>query len=380
MSAPANRRLVFLINVDWYFLLHWCDRALAARDSGFEVWVLTKITKAEHKSKIESFGFSVVDLPISRHSVNPFREVFALYCALKAVIKIDPLILHAVTIKPIFYSSFICRQKKLRLICSFPGLGSLPKYDSILGRTFWFAVRAICARGLSSNNVKVIFENERDLELLCSAGFKFFSVDVVKGAGVDTSLFRPVGLPELKTIKVLFAARLLRNKGLSELVTAVKALNERKQCFELHVAGILDEVHPEGLTESEVESLCDKPFVVWHGHISDMSSIIGRCHIVCLPTTYGEGIPRILIEGAACGRALVATDIPGCRDVVFDDFNGVLIQPNCALELERALLLFAEQPHLFESYGANGRSLVEAEMSNSIIIKKTLEIYNASLI
>lgn len=369
-------RLAFLINVDWYFLLHWKDRALAAKKNGYDIYVFTNITSARTRAEIEQLGFSIVNIPISRQNVNPFSEFVSAFRVVSELRIHSIDVVHAITIKPVIYASLLRYLKPYPTIMSFPGLGALVSAQGVMKNLFWLAAKLCLAASASDRNVFAIFENRDDINSLRSKGIRFKNSQVILGAGVDVQYFRPIGNSTGRGLRVLFAARLLRNKGLFDLIRATEALRQAGYEIELHVAGIADREHSDAIAEEDIDDLSQHPGIVWHGQVDNIPELMNNVDAICLPTTYGEGVPRVLIEGAACGKPLVATDVPGCREIVVDDYNGFLVSPGFHMDLVAALKRLADSPELQGIFGRKGRDLVEKSFSNEFVIDRTMQVYS----
>ncbi len=221
---------------------------------------------------------------------------------------------------------------------------------------------------------KIIFENSDDYNLFSELGIlKYNNGVVIKGAGIDLDHFSPS--TSINGRKVLFAARLLRDKGLDVLIEAKTILQERGVDFELNVAGIIDNDVSSAIPLYQIEQWERKGLINWLGSVKDMPRLIKDNDIVCLPTVYGEGVPRILIEAASCQRAIVATDVPGCREIVTHGINGLLSIAGDSISLADSLQELLDNPELTRLFGVNGRKKVEDEFSQQIVFDKTRLVY-----
>lgn len=370
-------KVVFVINVDWYFNLHWLERALFLVRNNYDVYVITKFQNEQLRELLSKKGIKCRSIELNRSSVNVLNELkcsISLYCALS---KINPDLIHAVTVKPNIYSGLINRFFwKKPIVYSVTGLGAV---FSSNGMKFLLIKKVITAiyRFISSNNSKFIFENGDDFNQFHELGILKENGVVVKGAGVDINTFKPK--PFLADNNVLFAARLLKDKGLDTLIESVEILKNKGVDIKLNVAGIIDNDVNDAISIHELEALHNKGTINWLGSRTDMVDLINENNVVCLPTRYGEGVPRILIEGAACGRALVATDMSGCRDIVVDGKNGFLVPPSDSKMLAKKLAILLNDKLLCEEFGRFGRNLVERHYSNELVFSKTISIYRELL-
>lgn len=376
LDTNKRHSLLYVVNVDWYFLLHWVDRAVAVRESGLDVHIATNVTSVENARKLGAFGFKVHHVPFSRSSMNPFRDIRSIFSLWQTFRNIRPEIAHCVTIKPVIYGGLICRLLEIPFAASIVGLGTVFARESATSRAVWAVLPHMIALTMSRGRSIVMFENRHDRDVLVKhGGIDFGKTVVLPGAGVDLERF--VYMPEIErgTFKILFASRLLKSKGLEVLVKATERLNEAGIRAELHVAGITDLDSNDRIPLGTINEWRSQGKLIWHGNVPDIERLIASSNVVCLPTTYGEGIPRILIEAAACGRTAISTDIPGCREFVNDGVDGLLIPPNHEGALVAALKQLAADPHKRERMGLAGRAKVVKHYSNAVVVGCTLRHY-----
>ena len=373
-------KLLFVANVDWYFKLHWMDRMHAARNAGYDIYLATNFSDEEFFREQEAAGINVIDVNLSRSGLNPFAELWAIFKIFKLVNHIKPDIIHSITVKPNLYAGIIARIRKLPVVCSITGLGVIFSHKSRKNRIIKLLI-SFCYRVISQNKKSIfLFENNSDKELFIDKNIIAKArAKRISGAGVDIEAYNHIYEEDDSTLSILFAARLLEDKGLRSLVEAAKIMNQRALNIELRVAGIFDENAQNAISRKEIEKWSDQKDIVWLGTRSDMPGLISASSIVCLPTTYGEGIPRILIESCACGRPVVTTDVSGCNEFVKDGYNGLLVPPNDTSALVEALTRLAKSASLRREMGVNGRTLVANEYTKEIVIDQTLETYNELL-
>jgi len=379
--SRLHGNIIFFINVDWYFSLHWLERARAAKDMGFVVHVITNFTAPEHREHFELIGFKCYHIPIKRNTFNPFNAFKVILHLNKLFIKLSPRIVHCITVKPNIFGGLVSRLYGIPCILSVTGRGAVFSGRSFSSQIARPIVKALYRMVSRHKKVRFIFENGDDYDFFFKN--KIINADqgiVIKGAGVDTRIFGFRDQSNNQPPTVLFAARLLKGKGLEDLVSAVKILRERKIEFILNVAGILDTDCVEAIPEQQILRWEKEGILNWLGQREDMPSLLAETDIVALPTTYGEGVPRILIEGASVGRPLVATDVVGCREIVIHRVNGMLVQPNNAISLADAIEELIMQPLLRQEMGRKGRQLVENEFAQEAVIEKTIAFYHDLLV
>jgi glycosyltransferase involved in cell wall biosynthesis len=244
----------------------------------------------------------------------------------------------------------------------------------------WWFIERIMMVALSHRRCVVLFENSHDRDVLVSQGVvNAEKTIIIPGAGVDLDRFNYVPEKSDRILKILFASRLLKSKGLEALVHSVRRLNDLGIKTELHVAGIEDLNSKDSIPRACLDAWYKDGSLVWHDNVPDIERLISESNIVCLPTTYGEGIPRILIEAAACGRAVVSTLVPGCIEFVNTGVDGLLIPPDDEQALTRALKQLAIDPKKRTEMGLAGRKKVEKYYNNAIVTETTLKQYSRLL-
>ncbi|PMM40239.1 glycosyltransferase family 4 protein [Vibrio splendidus] len=373
-GSTLGNKLVFIVNVDWYFRLHWVERAIYFKSLGYDIHIVGGFYDLEIKNELTSQGFTCHHIPIRRKSIGLIKELSCIL-RLKAIIKsINPVLIHCITVKPNVYGGILNRTLfRKPIVFGITGLGAIYSSKSVRFTLLKFLVTSFY-KFISIRCSRIIFENGDDYQLFSELGIlKYNNGIVIKGAGIDLDHFSPS--TPIYGRKVLFAARLLRDKGLDVLIEAKTILKERGVDFELNVAGIIDNDVSSAIPLYEIKRWERKGLINWLGNVNDMPRLIKDNDIVCLPTVYGEGVPRILIEAASCQRAIIATDVPGCREIVSHGVNGLLSNPGDAISLADSLQELLESPKLARIFGVNGRKKVEDEFSQQIVFDKTKLVY-----
>lgn len=367
-------KILFVVHVDYYFCMHWLDRARAVKRMGYDVHILTTVTSEKHLEILNSFDFTVHDLKMDRLSVNIIAEVVAIYRMYKFFTKINPDLVNLITIKPVIYGGIILRLLRKKTISSLAGLGFISRPS---GRFFSLVslVRYLLRLSIFGS---AVLENESDKKYINKIKPKVEAI-TINGAGVDLSKFSYTECPKGKRIKILFASRLLWAKGLGRLVKACDKLKEDGALIDLHVAGLPDHGSKDEIPNEKIRQWESRGSIIWHGHVEAMPELISQVDVVCLPTTYGEGVPRILIEAAACGRPIVATDTPGCNDIVQHDITGYLYSPFQEGGLYSCLNQMIQSRESFDKFGRAARRHVEHKFSNEVVIEKWSKLYKKLL-
>lgn len=372
--------LVFVINVDWYFHLHWLNRAKSAMARGYQVKLITNFSNDQIKEKLENSGIECFSWGLSRFSANPISGIFSIYSLNSILKKIRPNLIHAITIKPNVYISILSNFLKIPYVLSVTGTGIIFSSNHLREKIIrWIVVKLY---QLKNNKVinNVIFENHFDKQRFVESGIcNRETARVILGAGVDLNKYKYSREKLSSSIKILFASRLLKNKGLFYLIEACRQLRSDGKNFELHVAGLIDENSPNAIRAEQIAEWVDEGIIYWFGTSDKIPDLIAKSHIVVLPTYYGEGVPRILIEASACGRPIVATDIPGCREILHDQKNGLLIPVHDSIHLAGALATLMTNKKMRTDMGKAGRKIVEQSFSDTKVIDETLGIYRTLL-
>jgi glycosyltransferase involved in cell wall biosynthesis len=366
-------KVLFLVNNPDFFLSHRLAIALAARKAGYEVHVATP--ERASAETIRSHGFTFHALPMDRSRASFGGELRTLLRIVRLYRSVRPDIAHHVTIKPVLYGTVAARIARVPAVCNaISGLGFVflargPKAFAVRS-----AVAAAYRLALRHSNQKVIFQNPDDRGTFLAKRFIRPSEAVlIKGSGADTEAFSPQ--PEPSGIPVvILPARLLRDKGVAEFVAAARELRARGVAARFALVGEADPGNPSSITAADLDAWAAEGVVEAWGFRRDMARVFSECHLVCLPS-YREGFSKVLIEAAACGKAIVTTDTPGCRDMVEAGKNGLLVPVRDARALAEALLELIRDPARREAMGRDGRRRVLAEFSEAHVIDQTLDLY-----
>lgn len=373
-----RRKLLFLQTEDWSFWSHRMPLARAARTAGYEVVIAVRVDA--HGERIRAEGFRLVALDWRRDSVNPFSEFLMLLAIVRLYVEEKPDIVHQVTAKPIFYGTLAAKLAGVRCIVNvLTGLGSIFSSNNRLARIFRPGIRFAFKAALSAANSKTIFQNRDDLAQFVSGGLiDAGRAALILGSGVDVGKFQfrdePDGLP-----LVILPARMIWEKGISEFVEAARLLTAAGVRARFALLGEPDAKNPDAVPASRLEQWKNEGPVEWWGNREDMPEVFAQAHIVCLPTYYGEGLPKALIEAAACGRALVAADMPGSREIVRHEETGLLVPPRDAQALAAALKRLIEDKPFRERLGKNARQAARDEFSEEKVSEQTMSVYRELL-
>jgi len=370
--------LLIVVNDPAFFLSHRLPIALAAMESGLDVHVAT--ADGDSAAKIRAYGFEHHVVNLSRSGTNPVKEIKSIFMLWRLFRQIRPSLVHLVTIKPVLYGGLVARIVGIPgMVAAVSGLGSVfvtKKYRLGIVRHF---VEVLYQMALRHPNTMVIFQNPSDRKVLISIGAALENeTRLIPGSGVDLNQYP--ALPEPSGIPVVtMAARLLREKGVVEFVTAARTLHERGIDCEFRLVGDLDPGNPGTITEQELMQWREEGHIRVMGFRSDIAQQYAESHIVCLPSYYGEGLPKSLIEAAACGRAVVTTDMPGCRDAIVPGTTGMIVPPADAVSLANAIQTLIENEEVRKAMGVAARQLAEKEYAIEKIVDQHMVIYQEVL-
>jgi glycosyltransferase involved in cell wall biosynthesis len=370
-------KIIFLVTEDWYFWSHRLHIARALQSAGADVVVMTRI--GQLRAAMEAEGFRVIPWRISRHSLNPLREWNAFFQVIRAYGRERPDLVHHVALKPIVYGGFAARLcRGIPSVNAVAGLGHVFSNSVSSMRLLRFVLSGMLRVILKANNTKTVFQNDDDRQLLLQEGVVSAAQSIViRGAGVDIEQFSPRPEPAGVPV-VLLASRMLWDKGVGEFVAAAKKLREQALVARFVLVGDPDPENPSAIPQKQLRLWQESGLVELWGHRSEMAAVFSQANLVCLPS-YLEGLPKVLIEAAACGRAIVATDVPGCREVVRHQNNGLLVPVRDSDALAEAIALLIKNPPLRARLGTRGREIVVREFSEETILAQTLKVYGELL-
>lgn len=368
-----SRTLMFVVNVDWFFLSHRLPIALEALRQGYQVHIATGLT--DKQGELERHGLVVHPLALDRSSAglgSAWRTMLQLRQIFRAV---QPDLVHLVTIKPVLLGGLVARLAGVpAVVAAVSGLGFVFVARGAKAAVRRWLVGALYRVALGHRNVKVIFQNADDLRSLAKvAHLPAAKVAMIRGSGVDLARYAHVPLPGGVPVVVL-AARLLADKGVLEFVQAARLLRRRGCNARFVLVGTVDTANPTSFTDAEVSAWVHDGVVEWWGHRADMPQMLAAAQLVVLPS-YREGLPKVLIEAAACGRAVVTTDVPGCRDAIEPGVTGVLVPVCNAVAVADAIEALINDPVRCQVMGDAGRALAEKAFDVRQVVAAHLKIY-----
>ena len=373
----SRPRLLFLITEDWYFWSHRLDVARAARDAGFDVMIATRVT--EHGERIQREGFRLFPISLVRQSKNPFVELAAVLELVRLYRRERPAIVHHVALKPILYGSLAAWISGVPVVVNaFAGLGyAFTDETRRKSIAHTFLCRALTTLLRLSQSV-VIFQNKDDRELLLEEGVvEIQQARIIPGSGVDTKNFDVRPSAEECPI-VMLASRMLWDKGIGEFVEASRHLKQKGLAARYVLVGRCDEHNPAAIEPTQLRQWVEEGVVEWWEHRDEMSQTLASAAIVVLPS-YREGLPKVLLEAAACGKPLIATDVPGCRDIVTHGVNGLLVPARDSAALAAAIDTLLRDSSRRATMGVAGREAVTRMFSVEKIAGQVVDLYRELL-
>jgi glycosyltransferase involved in cell wall biosynthesis len=362
-----GKHLVLFVKSAELFLSNHQHLAKGARDQGLKVTILCP--NDPHVGQIRAAGFTCETVTMSQESSNPVRIFFKLAGLWSILRRLKPDILHAFSEKPVLYSCLVGAHLKIPSIVN--TVTETSNVPAMLRPFYRLAIR--------SSRIRFVFHNRDDHQRYIQQGWaRPECAQIIPLTGVDTSLFGPPKTEPDLPVRILFSGRFLKNEGLLELVHACDRLRAEEIPFRLVLCGTLDFSQPGSLTAERWAEIESRPFVEYLGSRHDMHAVYHQIHIVCLPS-YGDGISPVLMEAAACGRALVTTDLSGCREIVKEAENGFLAEARSVADLNLALRKLITDENLRIRFGQRSRELAVAYFEKSVVVEEGLRVYGEML-
>ena len=371
-----KKSILFIVNVDWFFVSHRLPIALAAIRSNYSVHLACHFT--DRVDYLESLGIEVHPLHLSRGGTGLVSEAKSFIAIFNIIKQVRPGLVHFITIKPSLYGGIASRLLGIKQrVASISGLGYVFVSQGFKARAFRFVVSKLYRLALHGNHTQVIFQNPDDKQQFINSGI--ISTEqawLIRGSGVSLQKYPFLPEPDGETV-VVFASRLLKDKGVEEFVQAARLIRSRGMEVRFWLIGDRDPDNPASVSQKTLDAWRAENDVEILGYRSDIQNLLTKSHIIVLPSYYGEGLPKVLVEAAACGRAVVTTDHPGCRDAIEPDKTGLLVPVRDSGALADAIQKLILDPELRRSMGRAGRGLAEREFAIEKIVDAHLDIYES---
>ncbi|HLI99283.1 MAG TPA: glycosyltransferase family 4 protein [Bradyrhizobium sp.] len=371
-STPPPRRLLYVVNEDWAFLLNRLPMARAARKAGYEVHVATRVNGGGRA--IEAEGFILHPIPLDRGEISPLSAMRVILALRRVLRRITPDIAHHSGLQCCVYGSIAGFGRKIPHVSALTGMGYVYTSPRRRIRLLRAILKWLLPWLLDRPGGIALVQNPDDRLALIDLGIRAERIVTIPGSGVDTEALQPLPEPD-GPITYGFAGRLLTDKGIRALVAAHGIVRDQGLETKLLIAGNPDPANPTSVSLQEVNEWATRPGITWLGQIKDISSLWRRCHFAILPS-HREGLPGSLMEAAACGRAMIATDAPGCREIVRNDQTGLLVPIEDPQALAQAMVKLAASPALRARYAAAARELVATRLSARIIGEQIVQLYD----
>lgn len=366
-------KIIYIVNVDWFFISHRLPIALEALKQGHDVHVFTKDTgKMEY---LKSLGIRICPINLERGSVNPFKSLKLLLDLKEKITSIQPDVVHLVTIKPVLIGGLASMLAKVpSIVYAISGLGFIFTNTMLKAKILRLGVIPLYRLALSAKNKTVIVQNLDDLIILRQyVAIPESQTVLIPGSGVDLETFNFQSLA-LENKIVLMACRLLADKGVYEFHQSVLLLKEKYPNVRFVLVGSIDQDNPASLTESELNEWVKNGDLEWWGHQMNMPETLSQATIVVLPS-YREGMPKVLLEAQALGRPIVTTDVPGCREAIENSKTGFLVKVKDAKSLADAIEKLINNDELCLEFSHNARVLAEQKFDIKQVVNMHMHIY-----
>ncbi|WP_428737637.1 glycosyltransferase family 4 protein [Sulfurimonas sp.] len=367
------KKILYIINVDWFFISHFLPIGLEGLQRGYEVHIACGIT--DKKEYLESLGFIVHPLQLSRSGTSIKTELKTMIEVYKIIKDTQAHILELLTIKPILYGGIASRFLKIpKKVFYITGLGYVFIAKGFKGFIIRNIVKTMYKLAISGENNSIITENIFDKGLIESLNtVQEKQITIIRGAGVDIQKYKFIQ-EDTSKVTVAMACRLLKDKGVMEYIQAAKKLKLDGFDVSFELYGDVDHFNPATLTNDDLIQIKTEGFVKVHGFSSDISGVFSKANIVVLPS-YREGLPKVLLEAAACGRAIVTTDVPGCRDAIEPNVTGLLCKVKDVNSLADTMKQLILDDALRIQMGQAGRDLAQKEFDIAKVVQKHFKLY-----
>ncbi len=372
-------KVLLFANTDWYLYNFRLGLALELRRRGVDVLLVSP--DGPYVSRLQAQGLRWIVAPLRRRSLDPLRELRTILWLWRLLRRERPDLTHGFTIKCAVYASIVARLVGVPArVGAVTGMGYVFASSDLRARLLRPLVRGLLRAALGGPHLRLVLQNADDVAL-CTRG-RFVDarcIRLIAGSGVDLSRFMPRSdAANAGTLRVLLAARLLWDKGIAEYVEAARQLTAAGRTISFQLAGMLDEGNPASVPRTTLEAWAADGSIEWLGHVEDMPGLLARTDVVVLPS-YREGCPKSLIEAAACALPLITTDVPGCRDVVCHEVNGLLIPARDAQSLAEAIARLDDDRSLGRRLGLAARERAFTEYDERSVIARTLAVYQELL-
>ena len=370
-------KAVLFANTDWYLYNFRRALAISLQRQGYDVLLISPA--GPYGDKLRTLGLRWEPLPMARRSLNPLREAVLLWHLVRLLRREQAVLVHGFTIKCAVYGSLAARLAGVPArVNAVAGMGYVFTSPQLKARVLRPVVRSLLRLALGGSGARLILQNADDVALFRRAGLVDPEhIRLIRGSGVNCAQFAAgahARAPGDGRMRVLLASRLLWDKGLAEFVAALRQLRQQGRTVHALLAGTPDPGNPAAVPEATIREWVAEGLVTWLGHVDDMAGLLGSVDVVVLPS-HREGLPRTLVEAAACGLPLITTDVPGCREVVSDGVDGLLVPKGDSKALAQAIRQLQDDPELARRLSVAARLKARSQFDEHIVIQRTLEVY-----
>ena len=373
-TRPAPR-LIYVVTEDWYFLSHRLPMARAARAAGFEVHVATNV--GADAEAIESEGFTLHPIRFVRGRLSPFGSIGTIVALRKLRRAVAPAIVHHVALQASVLGVVAAFWRGGANVYAITGLGHAFITPSGKARFLRGVIRLLLRFGLNRRRAVGLVQNPDDRDMLAELGVKPDHIVIIPGSGIDADRLRPIPEPD-GPVTIAFVGRMLDDKGVRNLIAAFRIVRAANGEARLLLAGSPDPANPASISQNELAAWGREPGVTWLGQVADIATVWQRAHIAVLPSRR-EGLPKSLLEAAACGRPLIATDVPGCREIAIAEKTGLLVPVDDPAALAAAMERLVRSSQQRIRFGVAARRLVDERFAADLIGKATVDLYQRLL-
>ena len=370
----TNKRVLFVITEDWALISHRLHLVEAAIEAGYEVALATRVNK--NKKTLENKGIKIFEWELDRGSLNPLKEIIAIFSLCKILSVFKPHIIHAVAQKPVIYAGIAKKiYSRSSFVGTLGGVGFVFTNKSLKATLLKPILKLLLRFALFGEKTRLILQNKDNINTIKKINIinKNY-IRLVKGSGVEVNKYSPSKIP-LKTTIIILPGRMLWDKGVGEFFRVAKRIKARNIKARFVLVGDIDLDNPESIKQVQIDKWIESGILEHWGRCDNMEKVYKKSSIVCLPS-YNEGLPKVLLEAGSSSRPVVAFNVPGCREVIKNKINGFLVQFRNEYALETALIKLINDKKLCEKMGENGRKIVEKYFASEIINAQTFKIWN----
>lgn len=371
-----NKKLLFVINhLDWF----WSHRLPLAKGALAKGWdVDVAVTNATGDSKLKEEGFTGLELPPSDKGFMPLTVLKTIWAIHKLIKAERPDVMHAITIKYAFIAGLAARfHRCVRVVFTLAGLGYLFSGEGTKPKLLRLLVGPLLKLAFKNPRAQIIFQNPDDMNLMIKRGFvNAEQCTLIRGSGVDLTQFPFTPLPENDNPVILMPTRLVHDKGIAVFIEAAKIVHTKNPDVRFQIAGGITHNNPLAISKTEMEDMIEGSPVEWLGKVDNMPALYQSASLICYPSYYGEGIPKVLLETCATGRPIITTDHPGCREAVNENENGLLVPIKNAQATAESIIKIVGTPETLSKMGQISRKRAENEFDVKLIVEKTLNVYD----